>query len=211
MAERVKCLECDNLILPDTAKRNGGLCAPCSQQTPEMRAEKRENERRLATGTVFRPSDEELASASVPPGLAAGPWSLQPEFYDDGRFESVAAAVAAARSEAKVHVFLVTEGGGQLNVGFSERFGVCEFQNTESGEFCCAYTDVNLREQVPTDLHVVQACPCCGVGMLWYPSRFHMPREQALTILENAIAGRETPGVAWLTVDDFSYTGQGRG
>jgi hypothetical protein len=35
MIERVKCTECDNMILPQTAEDNDGLCAPCvSVQRP---------------------------------------------------------------------------------------------------------------------------------------------------------------------------------
>jgi hypothetical protein len=115
-------------------------------------------------------------------------------------------------SESNGNVFLVTENGGQLNLGFTERYGVCEFQNQESGEFRYAYSDANLRDQVPKELHVVQACPCCGVGMLWYPSRYHMPRERAFSIIENAVANRPTPDVQWLaSIDDISYTQPGRG
>jgi hypothetical protein len=121
------------------------------------------------------------------------------------------AAIAAAQSESEGNVFLVTENGGQLNLGFTEAYGVCEYQNEESGEYRYAYSESNLREQVPEDLHVVQACPCCGVGMLWYPSRYHMHRDKAFSILENAVANRDTPGVEWLETDDFSYTERGRG
>jgi hypothetical protein len=121
------------------------------------------------------------------------------------------AAIAAASSAAEGNVFLVSAHGGQLNLGFTRRYGVCEYQNHESEEFRYAYSDANLREQVPEELHVVQACPCCGVGMLWYPSRYHMPREQAFSILEDAVAHHDTLGVRWLETDDFSRTQRGRG
>ncbi len=150
MTQRGKCSECENMILPQTAADNDGLCAQCVKISPELRAEKREYERRLTEG-------------------------------------------------------------GQLNHGFTDRFGVCEYQNQDTGDFRYAYAEWNLREQVPEDLHVVQACPCCGVGMLWYPSRYHMPRDHAFSLLENALPGFESPDVEWLETDDFSSTEHGRG
>lgn len=211
MTVRVKCVECDNMILPQTAADNDGLCGRCVKISPEHRAAKREYERQLASRLVFVPSDHERSSASIPGELTAGQWQLQPEYYAENKVGSAMAAIAAAKSQSDGNVFLVTESGGQVTLGFSEHYGVCEYQNQESGEFRYAYSEHNLREQVPEELHVVQACPCCGVGMLWYPSRFHMPRDTAFLVLENAVTKRGTPGVEWLEADDFSYTGRGRG
>lgn len=211
MDNRVKCIECDNLILPQTAVDNGGLCGQCVRISPKLRAEKREYERRLAAGLVFVPSDDERSTSSIPVELTAGQWQLQPEYYAKNKIDTAMAAIATARSQSNGNVFLVTASGGQLNLGFTERFGVCEYQNQETGEFRYAYSETNLREQAPEELHVVQACPCCGVGMLWYPSRFHMPRGNAFSILEHAVTNRGFPGVEWFAPDDFSYTSRGRG
>ncbi|MEQ8787834.1 MAG: hypothetical protein RIC55_16130 [Pirellulaceae bacterium] len=211
MTDRVKCSGCDNMILPQTAASNDGFCGQCVKVPPEQRAAKREYERQLASGNVFVPSDRERSTASIPDELTAGQWEPQPEYYAEKELDSAMAAIAAAKPQSNGNVFLVTEMGGQLNVGFTERYGVCEYQNHEAGEFRYAYSKSNLQEQVPEELHVVQACPCCGVGMLWYPSRFHMPRDRAFLILENAVANRSTPGVEWLETDDYSYTGRGRG
>src|SRR5438874_1836901 len=166
MTDRVKCIECENIILSETAARNGGLCGQCVKISAETRAKNREYECRLASGIVFRPSDEELESTSIPSELLTARWQLQPEYYAAKHKDSAMAVIAEAMSESNGNVFLVTENGGQLNLGFSERYGVCEFQNQESGEFRYAYSDANLHDQVPKELHVVQACPCCGVGIL---------------------------------------------
>jgi hypothetical protein len=199
------------MILPQTAASNNGLCGQCVRVPPEQRAAKREYERKLVDGSVFVPSDRERSTASIPHELTAGQWKPQPEYYADDKIGSAMEAIVAARPQSNGNVFLVTENGGQLNIGFTERYGVCEYQSQEAGEFRYANSESNLREQVPEELHVVQECPCCGVGMLWYPSRFHMPRERAFLILENAVAHRNTPGVEWLDCDDFSYTGRGGG
>jgi hypothetical protein len=209
MSENVKCTECGTNILAQTAAANGGLCAQCAQVT--FRAEKQEFEHRLADGSIFTPCESERATSVVPDELLTGQWDLQPEYYGESNIDSPSLAIAAARSKSQGNVFLVTKDGGQLNLGFTERFAVCEYQNQETGEFRWAFADSNSNEQVPEEFHVVQACPCCGVGMLWYPSRFHMPRDQAFSILENTIAKLDTPGVEWLEADDFSYTGPGRG
>jgi hypothetical protein len=211
MTERVKCIECENMILPQTAASNDGLCGRCVKILPELRAKKREYELRLASGLVFRPSDEELATASIPSHILSDRWLPQPEYYAGKNMDSAMTAIAVAMSESNGNVFLVTESGAQINLGFTERYGVCEFQNQESNEFRYAYSDANLRDQVPKEHHIVQACSCCGVGMLWYPSRFHMPRKMAFEILQNAVANRETPNVKWLEATDFSYTQPGRG
>lgn len=211
MTDRVKCIECDNMILPQTAADNGGLCGQCVKISPEIRAEKREFEGRLAAGLVFAPSDKERATSAIPNEISRGRWQLQPEYYADSNVDSPAAAVAAAKSQKDDNVFLITESGGELNLGFTERYGVCEYQNQELDECRYAYCESNLNHQVAAPFHVVQACPCCGVAMLWYPSRFHLPREKAFSIVENAIADRDTSGVEWLAIDDFSHTERGRG
>lgn len=211
MTARVKCIECDNMILPQTAAANGGLCGQCVKISPELRAEMREHERRVAEGLVFTPSVKERAAASTPDELSTGRWQLQSEYYAGRNVDSPTAAITGAKSQPEGNVFLVTENGGQLNLGFTSRYGVCEYQNEESGEYRYAYTDSNLREQVSEELHVGQACPCCGVGLLWYPSRFHMPRDRSFTVLEDAVAGRVSPGIEWLEAGDFSYTERGRG
>jgi hypothetical protein len=211
MTERVKCIECESMILPQTAVSNDGLCGQCVKISPELRDKRREYERCIANKIIFQPSKEELASTSIPSELLTGRWQLQPEYYAARHVDTALAAVAEAMSESNGNVFLVTEAGGQLNLGFTERYGVCEFQN-QSGEFRYAYSDVNLHIQVPKELHVVQACPCCGVGLLWYPSRYHMPREKAFSIIEDTVANRATPDVQWLSsIDDISYTQPGRG
>jgi len=211
MTQRVKCSECDNMILPQTAADNDGLCAPCAKVSPELRTARREYERQLAEGIVFTPSTAELASSSLPSELATGHWQLQPEYYAELNLDSAADAVIAAKAVSRGNVFLITDDGGQLNLGFTERYAVCEYQNQDLGDFRYAYTELNLRQQVSDEHHVSQACPCCGVGMLWYPSRYHMPRDTAFLLLDNAIARRASHSVEWLQMDDISHTGRGCG
>ncbi|MBN1908312.1 MAG: hypothetical protein JW818_01110 [Pirellulales bacterium] len=211
MTDRIKCIECNNMILPQTAADNEGLCGQCNKIPPELRAEKSEYERRLANRSVFMPSGEECATSSIPNELLTAQWQLQPEYYAESNMDSVMAAVSAAQLQPEGNVFLVTINAGQFNLGFTERYGVCEYRNEESGEFRYAYSEANLREQVPAELHVCQACSCCGVGMLWYPSRYHMPREKAFSIIENVVANRRTQDVKWLETGDFTYTERGRG
>jgi len=209
MTDRVKCIECDRMILPQTAADNDGLCGRCVQKSPEHR----EFERQVADGSAFMPSDKERASSRFPHEFFSARWELQPDYYAERNVHSAIAAIAAAKSESVGNVFLVTGTEGHLNLGFTERYAVCEYANQESGEFRCAYSESNLRCQVPKELHVAKACPCCGVVMTWYPSRFHMPRDKAFLVLENLVANRHTPGVDWLETDDFSYwfTDRGRG
>ena len=212
MTERVKCTECENMILPDTAADNGGLCAQCIKISPEARAEQRRFEQQLADGTYFHPSDTELKSESLPSVLTNGhDWRLQPEFYSEQLDKTPIDILNEMPATNEGNIFLVTDDGDQLNVGYSEKFAVCEYQNESTGEFRIAYSDANLTEQVDDNLHVDQACPCCGVSMLWYPSRYHMPRTLAFEIVRDTINRKLTPNIRWLETDDYTHTFRGRG
>lgn len=211
MTDRVKCVDCANMILPQTAANNNGLCGQCVKISPEIRAAGNEYKRRLAEGLVFVPSDQERSTACIPKEIHCGEWKPQPEYYAESDIDTALTAISTAKDESAGYVFLVTEGSGQLNLSFNQTYGVCEYRNEATGELCIAYSQSNLKEQVSAELHVIQACPCCGVEMLWYPSRFHMPRDTAFLIIENAIAQQTTEGIEWLEADDISYTEAGRG
>jgi hypothetical protein len=108
----------------------------------------------------------------------------------------------------------VSDRGGRLSLAFNDTFGVCEYQNEETGDDLYAYTPENLAEQVSADRHLVQACSCCGVGLLWYPSQFHVPRRSAFAVFSSLVlggAGTATAPVEWLDCGDISYTVRGRG
>jgi hypothetical protein len=200
------------MILPQTAADNGGLCGQCIKIPPEIRAKMRGHLTSLEQGSLFLPDESELASAATPSELNNGTvWALNAEFYADKNFKSPADAVAAARNESQGNVFLVSENDGKFNLGFTEAYGVCEYQNQEAGEYRYAYSKLNLSGQVPSEQHVVQACPCCGVGMLWYPSRYHMPRQTALSAVECILRLTLPNGISWLEIGDISYTECGRG
>jgi hypothetical protein len=159
---------------------------------------------------VFVPSSTELESAKLPDDLS-GAWQLEPDFYSKRDTDSIPEIIARAAQQSRGDVFLVSDAGGRVNLSFTQKYGVCEYQNQDSGDFLYAFTQANLREQVPKELHVEQACPCCGVGLFWFPSRFHMPREIAFDII-SAIANQTIPdGVRWLDSGDFSYTSLGHG
>jgi hypothetical protein len=214
--ERVKCTECDHLILPETAVANHGLCAPCAKTPESLRRAKREYEDKLSSGSWFTPSREERGTAKRPAefGDAAATWSPEPEHHRDLGVRSAREAISLATGQSTGHVFLVSDRGGRLSLAFNEVFGVCEYQNEGTGDFLYAYTPENLTEQVPGDRHLLQACSCCGVGLLWYPSRFHTPRQTAFAVfsaLALGDAGAAGRPVEWLTCGDISYTARGRG
>lgn len=212
MTERVKCVECENMILPDTAARHGGLCARCAKIPAEQRAAMRAHEARVASGLVLMPSEEELSSASTPLELLTAQWLLQPEYYAERNAGTVMNVIEQAKSTLRGNVFLVTASGCQFNLGYTHDYAVCEFQNPETGEFRYAYSASNLRQQVSHEDHVVQTCPCSGVGLLWYPSRYHMVRATAFAILEHIVNHGEGPPVRWLAMsEDISFTRPGRG
>lgn len=212
--ERVKCAECDNMILPATAGANAGLCAQCMKISPRQREESRAFDAALEGGELWQPSEAELLDAQSPPRLANESWRLEPEFYAEEPGLTVADAVRRASVGEAREVFLVSDAGNRLLVSLNSDYGVCEYQNEEDGDWRYAYSDQNLASQVPEPSHLSQPCACCGVGMGWYPSRTHMPRTKALEIL-SAIAtpssAQPFPEIRWLELGDISRYHKGRG
>lgn len=213
--ERIKCTDCDAMILPQTASRNGGLCAHCAKTPEPLRRARQAFDHQVSTGLVYTPSHEERRSAKLPAefGRVLITWELEPDYYKDVDRQSVQETTTRASTQSDGFVFLIANGGARLNLSFNRTYGVCEYQCEASGDCLYAYTPENLREQVNNDVHLIQACPCCGVGLLWYPSRFHMPRQLAFEIFLASIAGKidAALNVEWLDCGDISYTARGRG
>lgn len=211
---RIKCSECDNMILPETAAANRGLCGQCAKIPEWIRRSRREFEDKVASGAWFTPSSNERQAAKQLPELGdATEWEAEPEFYKDRQGTPIRDIIQEATAQTAGHVFLVSSSGARLNLSFNGDYGVCEYQNEESGDYLYAYSPENLREQVPPDQHLDQACACCGVGMGWYPSRFHMPRRTAFAVLSAAALkdSNALDRVVWLPWGDVSYTTRGHG
>jgi hypothetical protein len=204
------------MILLQTAVANRGLCAPCAKTPEWLRRAGREYETKLLSGEWFTPSQAERGTARRPTELreSAVTWSPEPEHYRDSKVRSAIDVVNVSAGQTQGHAFLVSDSGGRLSLAFNEVFGVCEYQNEETGDDLYAYTPENLAEQVSADSHLVQGCSCCGVGLMWYPSRFHMPRQSAFAIFSALALGRPSAHavpVEWLDCGDISYTSRGRG
>ncbi len=202
------------MILPATAAANGGLCAQCVRISPEQREEGRAFELALARGDLWRPSEIELASARTPASLVHGTWNLEADYYKDEPNLGVLDAVERAASGQANEVFLVSDSGSRLLVSLNSNYGVCEFQHEQEGDWRYAYSEENLRSQVPESLHLSQPCPCCGVATGWYPSRTHMPRATAIGVLSQVLArssAEPLPRIQWLELGDISRYFKGRG
>ncbi len=210
--EKVKCTECGNLILPQTAAENDGLCAPCAKIPESLRKEMREFEARIATGVIFTPSSSEIHSARPFLELANPKigWNLEPNFYAASGLGLVADVIAKAKSEREGDVFLVSNSNSRLNLSFNQVYGVCEHQDSE-GHSLHAYSPLNLRQQVSGELHIGQPCPCCGVGIGWYPSCLHMPRTLAFNVFESFLSHSILEEVVWIDTGDPSHTVRGHG
>lgn len=212
-ATRIECVECSNLILPEAAAANAGLCGPCATTPEPLRRATREFQHQLASGAWFTPNPAERASATRPAefGHAGTTWAPEHEFYKGRDALTVGDLLMEAAAQTAGDVFLVSHRGSRLNLSFNEAYGVCDYQSATSGDSRYAYTAENRREHVAERLHLVQACPCCGVGMLWYPSRFHMPRRVAVEVVSGVVFNQAPGNVEWLAYGDISYTSRGRG
>jgi hypothetical protein len=198
----------------DTASANGGLCGQCVAVSEFIRSASHEFDQANPSGLAFQPTEAELESARTQIGFETltNIWKLEPNYYQGSDLRSVQDVLAFALKQREGNVFLVSESGARLNLSFNEEYGVCEYQNEESVEYRYAFTANNLCEQVGENLHLAQACPCCGVGMLWYPTRFHMAREIAFAIFSYFALGEPTlRNVEWLEYGDISHTSKGRG
>jgi hypothetical protein len=226
--QRVKCSDCDNMILPDTAMRYDGSCKPCSQLSQEARRELREHDRLLKAGLLFVPSEEELATARRFDELEPLNEMWRPAFGEEeegeegeAEPESVHQLLEESLTCEKGLVSLSNEGGRRLLLSFNREFGVCEYQDQDGDGSFYAYTQQNLEVQVPPDLHLAQSCSDCDVDVFWYPSRFHMRREHAFAVIARILdatgedvparLSREHPPVRWLKVGDISRVDGGRG
>ncbi len=210
-----KCSHCGKPVSPEIAAANNGLCLRCAKLPESLRREKREFEERLSSGAIFVPTHEELEVANRRESLKtpAVSWELEPEFYASCIGRSVSSILHEAAGQETGNVFLVST-GARLNIAFTENLGVCEYQNEKPKDHLYAFTSENLNYQVAPEDHVEQACPCCGVGLLWYPSRFHMPRKRAFDVFSELATGMHanpTVQAVWVNFGDISYTLKGRG
>jgi hypothetical protein len=210
---RVKCTDCDNTILSATAKRNGGLCGRCVKLTAEERAAIRAFAEALEAGTLYKPSPRELASAvplsEVEP--KGNTWSPHADYYAEAEHRDLASIVVRATQASKGYVVLRSNSGSTFVLAFNATYGVCEYRNEDAAKYLLAHTAENAAAQVPDDFHLPQICACCGVELLWYPSRYHMPRERAFACLNAVLHHAAEADVQWLDAGDFSDTSRGRG
>ncbi|MGL6073916.1 MAG: hypothetical protein ACRC8S_07130 [Fimbriiglobus sp.] len=213
---RVRCTDCENMILPETDTANAGLCGPCAKLSEELRVARTEYQQRLSSGEIFRPSPAELSTARSLAELAypSALWYPNPDSYRDSPTLTTQELISRTSEEVSESIFLVSENGASLNVTFNERYGVCEYRDETSNLQLYAYTSENMTQQVSEEWQIGQPCACCGVWLLTYPSRFHMPRKDALGILRLMALGESktsTPKVEWLTCGDISDTEDGKG
>lgn len=210
--ERVKCSDCAAMILPATALSNGGLCMPCYKTPKKFREERKIYKASLLSGEVFQPASGDVPLAkSLKDFPAHNNWVLQPEYYEDDDIGDAESVMARATHLEEGNVFLVFEKSQQLNLAFNERYGIIECHNWDEDYSAYIHTDDNLTAQVTAESHLSQNCNCCGVGLNWFPSRFHMPRALAFDIYKAIVNNDERPHVIWLPMGDITYTAKGTG
>lgn len=212
MVDRVPCRDCGAMILPVTFAENDGLCATCVRIPEELRRAQREYDRRLRTGEVFTLNEDERKTAreSNALGLFAAAWKLEPDYYADRSADSLHSIFVSATESPSGEVYLIDGEQKRFNFTFNQSYAVCEYSDLELGIFY-AYSIENLRQQVDRQRHLAQGCPCCGVGVGWYPSRCHMPRKLGFQLVKAILENERLPQVQWIEADDFSYVNQGKG
>ena len=211
--DRVKCIECDNMILPSTAEKNDGLCAPCVSTPADLRQKTREFKEKVESGQL-QVSNEQLSNSknNQDLNLLTQIWSLDSEYYNDQTLDKVDAQIEKIRSKDQDSLHLYSNNGSRINFVFNKEYSVCEYHDEEFNDFVFVYNENNATNQVSECFQLEQSCPCCGVGIFTYSSHCHMPRNQGFKILYD-ILGKQTSGInyKWLELDDLSYVSPGFG
>jgi len=212
---KTNCTDCHAEILVSTGVRLGGLCARCAKLSVEERRAHRDFDERRRSGALFTPSARELGSAR-PADYLLNPrrtWRVDVAESDRGA-NSLGSALLHATQAAAGDLFLLSDRGERLNVAYKGDLAVLQFHLEDGNEELYVHTDRNIRTQVDRDLQLEQCCPCCGVGLFWYPSRFHMPRLVAFSIVRDVVVEDDAARLtySWLEYDDdISHVSPGRG
>lgn len=210
--DRIQCNECGSRILLATAIKNEGACAICAKLSVESRQAIKTHRNRIATGDIYHVSNNDLLTAKSSDKIMTSdsPWTLEPNFYDGHAATSIDEAIKLAMREPNGHVFLVNDLGENLNFSFTEIYAVCTFQTLGSDSGFYARTPDCLNTQVEARYHAPEACPCCGEGIGWFPSRFHLPRKTAFELLQRLINSKSGSEM-WIPTGDYAFTTAGEG
>jgi len=211
--ERVQCTECGARILPRTAVDNDGLCAQCIQTPVSLRLARQKFEQTIISGEVYVPTARELESAQTPIFLTSETtfWKPGPEYYADTEITTCEQAISDAFAKERGDVFLTAGNEIWVTLAFNKKYGVCYYENGFESDYRYARSPRNLSQQVTEDLHLSQDCSCCGDGLFWFPSRYHMDRIDAFNILRSVLKQSIPASVKWLKSCDFTRTGRGYG
>lgn len=208
MTERVNCVDCAASILPSTYEKYGGFCAHCGTMSENLRQERRKYYADLASGAVFLPQEKEWRGARTHKELFCieRQWRLSAieyeYFYDEVPFVSVTEAIEYAKEQKAGEVYLIDQFGAFCYFSFSQDYAVVDYQ---ADYMYYAYSDSNLKQQVTKEQHIA------FLDIHWYPSRCHMPRRQGFSLLGAIVDNEDFEDVRWLSIEDISYTEQGKG
>jgi hypothetical protein len=207
---KVPCKECGVMILPQTAQRTSGFCARCDGRLPHELAEARERKLRIASGEAFRPDADEWASAvDLDARLRVIEWQLEPDFYENSELAGPDAALIAAASSESASVYLQSKEEDQFDLTVTGIFGVITILlSGEGGGAFYAHTSRCSVTQIPPEQKAVRGCPCCGVGLYDFASRFHLPRGEALEIATRFLNKQSSPELRWLRIPDRFFDGR---
>ena len=212
--QRIKCTECENMILPATAARNNGLCTQCVKIPKKIREETRNELQRIEDGNIF-PSTADIQAGLITNKILLSDtrWLLEPDYYNETPNLSIENVIESAKQSDTGQIYLISNEGSRINLTFNSVYGVCDFQDKEEQYLLYAHSNENSTVQIDKDFHLIQGCPCCGVGMFYFSSCSHMPRNTAFSIYETITVKNEfnINNVFWLDIGDISYNSPGKG
>ncbi len=213
----IPCIDCGASVSAKVAARQNGLCLDCLMRPARAAVEARraEFEADLESGALFQPLASELAGATDPSRLVDTSllWAVYQDDIASAPVQTVDAALAALAVPQEGQIYLGRLDTHHLTLEVKRDLAVCTLMSgsaSKEAHYFYALGSANRASQVAGSEHVVAGCPCCGVGMIWHPSRAHMDRSEAVEIFK-AVARHDYSAARWLAYEPGDFCNPGRG
>lgn len=215
LEEKIPCIDCGTMILPQTAQDTDGYCRPCFNRGAEGRAASKAYAASVADGSVFSPLPLEIEGERHPLDFVktAVAWQIYQDPCETEPPLSINSALEALAESKQAALYLGFDETHHLILEVTELYGVCTLMSgAENDDYTYLYSHGpdNVDEQGCAEMQVTAGCPCCGVGMWTHASRVHMPRDEAIKVFQAAVQ-HDYSKTKWYHYEIDSYCSEGYG
>lgn len=208
---KAACTDCGAQILNRTARETGGFCKPCHVLGPDLRASRAAFEASLADGSAFRLRPEERASSHPLTTRMPDParWRLSEDDVPHKADKTIDGMIDAVAKGDQPALYLHAPEDRLLQLDTRGPNAVLALHGPDRSRYL--HGPMAATGQVAAADQVWSTCPCCGDGMTTLPSRFHLPRQAALSAVSHILTGHAPAHMVWVEADPPSWTRPGRG